>query len=200
MSRGGWAEAFDLLVRADETGSLSPADLESLCEAAWWSGHPQLRVGALERAHAAYVESGERRNAARVAAVLADQAFTRLSPSVAVGWLKRAERLLEGEPEGVEHGYLASVYALVALFHRTDLDEALLQVERMLDIGRRFKDSALEALALNLKGRILVKRGDVAKGMALIDESTIAVMADDLGPQAAGTLYCSTISACRDLA
>jgi class 3 adenylate cyclase len=200
MSRGAWAEAFELLVDADKTGRLGPSELETLAEAAWWSGHPELRANSLERAHAAYVEAGDRRKAAKVAIELFNEAFLRLSHSVAVGWMKRAERLLEGEPEGPEHGYLELAYAYDAFFRRNDLDEALPHLERVLEIGRRFKNSELEAMGLNLQGRVLLRRGDLTRGLALIDESTVAVVAGELGPQTAGNVYCSTISACRDMA
>ena len=180
--------------------ALGPSELESLAEAAWWSGHPELRANSLERAHAAYVEAGDRRKAAQVAIELFDEAFLRLSHSVAVGWLKRAERLLEEEPEGPEHGYLELAYAFDAFFRRNELDEALPHLERVLEIGRRFKNSELEAMGLNLKGRVLVRTGDLNRGLALIDESTVAVVAGELGPQTAGNVYCSTISACRDMA
>ena len=200
MSRGDWAEAFELLVKRRRDGTLGPSELESLAEAAWWSGHPELRVDSLERAHAAYVEAGDRRKAAQVAIELFDEAFLRLSHSVAVGWLKRAERLLEGEPEGLEHGYLASATPLTPSSVATNSTRHSRTWSECWTSDGVSRTPSWRRWPSISRAEMLVRTGDLNRGLALIDESTIAVVADELGPQAAGNVYCSTISACRDLA
>lgn len=200
LGRTAWSEAFDLLMAADEHEPLEPEQLMMLSEAAWWSGHADKRVDALERAYASLMSADKPRQAAMVAMQLADHAFFGLNFAISDGWTKRAERLLEGTPEDVAEGYLALLYAVVAFFGSNELDEAFGQLTRVLEIGRRYKDSELEAMALNLQGRVLIKKGEVAKGFSLIDESTAAAMAGELGPHIAGNVYCSTIDACRDLA
>ena len=103
MDRHAWAEAMDVFVAADKDGGLAPGDLELLGTAAWWAGQPDEATEALERAFAGYTDAGQSGDAARVAMALAYQAFRRQQGSIGGGWLARAERLLESEPESPSH-------------------------------------------------------------------------------------------------
>ena len=76
MNRHAWAEAMDVFVAADSDGGLAAGDLEQLGTAAWWSGQPDQATEALERAFTAYADAGQSSDAARVALVLAYQAFS----------------------------------------------------------------------------------------------------------------------------
>ena len=77
----------------------SPGRPRALGEAAWWGGHPDNASDALERAFAAYLATARPSPAAGVAFRLTYLAFRRLAGSIGVGWLARAERLLENEPK-----------------------------------------------------------------------------------------------------
>jgi len=196
-ARGAWREAYDLLAAAD-SAELSPADLELIGEATSWTGPTERCIEVRERAYSAYLASGDRRSAARLAlALVRDHSFARAG-AVAAGWYKRAERLLEEEPECREHGYLARGQGLAA-DARGDPSEARKHLRRALEIAQRFGDRDLEALTLHAQGSMLVRDGEVEEGWALIDEAAAAAAAGDLQPTATGTVYCGTISACRDL-
>jgi len=197
ISRHAWQEAFDLLTAVDVSDGLTPEDLEGLAEAAWWTGRMDECIQAGERAHAAYSEAGNNRRAAYVALGLADNYYDRLAPSVAMGWLNKAQRLLQEEPECPEQGHLAH-----ALAGRTlgNLDSALDYAKRTYEIGSRFGDRDLQALGLNDQGRTLIAKGEVAEGMALLDEATAAAVSGELGPFATAVVYCNMISACEQLA
>jgi class 3 adenylate cyclase len=54
-------------------------------------------------------------------------------------------------------------------------------------------------LALTGKGRVLVMRGDVEEGLALLDEGTAAAVGGELDPYSTGLVYCMTISSCHDV-
>ena len=103
-----WQGAYDAYVAASIDLELSGDDLQRLAEAAWWTAHPKECIDALERAYAAYSREGNPRRAAYVALHLAEQCSERLQSAQAAGWFQRASRLLEGQPESVEHGYLAA--------------------------------------------------------------------------------------------
>jgi class 3 adenylate cyclase len=196
-AKGAWREAYDLLASVD-SAELSPEDLELIGEATSWTGPTEHCIEVRERAYGAYLASGDRRSAARLAlALVRDHSFARAS-SVAAGWHKRAERLLEDEPECPEHGYLARRQGLAA-DARGDPDMAREHLRRALEIAQRFGDRDLEALALHAQGSMLVRDGEVEEGWALIDEAAAAAATGDLQPTATGTVYCGTISACRDL-
>ncbi|MGH2488035.1 MAG: hypothetical protein ACRDFR_00245, partial [Candidatus Limnocylindria bacterium] len=199
LGRRAWDEARDLFHRAEQTESLSPADLEALAEAAWWSGHLDERDDAFERAYAAHLEAGNRLAAAGMALRLAESAFQRLAVPVGGGWMSRAERLLEAGPRSAVHGFQAGMKGF-RLMMSGQLEEALRAADEAIELARQYGSRDGEALGLNVKGRALLKLGDVAAGMALIDESTVAAMGGELNPWATANVYCSTIDACRDLA
>jgi len=196
-ARGAWREAYDLLAAAD-AAELSPEDLELIGEATSWTGPTERCIQARERAYSAYLASGDRRSAARLALALVRDHGLAHANSVATGWFKRAERLLEEEPDCLERGYLARRQGLAAEA-LGDADGAREHLRRALELAQQFGDRDLEALALHDQGSMLVRDGDVVAGWALIDEAAAAAAAGDLRPTATGTVYCGTISACRDL-
>ena len=92
--RRDWDAAFDLFREADTRpgGALGAEDLERLGEAGWFSDHHQESDSACLRAHAAYLERGDRESAARVAVMLAYHSMCRLNLAIAAGWIKRGTR------------------------------------------------------------------------------------------------------------
>jgi class 3 adenylate cyclase len=199
LDRHAWREAFDLFREADAGSSLGPGDLETMAEAAWWSGLIEECISARERAHAGYLEAGDRARAGYVAIWLTRDHLARLSKSIAESWFAKAERLLDGEPESVEHAYLEQLRAMMA-YSRGDLQAAYEHGGRAVEIGARFQDRDIQARALTNQGEALVAMGRVEEGLALIDEATLAAVSGDLSPMATGIVYCNTIVTCAELA
>ena len=193
-----WQEAFEHLSAADATGGLSAADLEGLGEAALWAGAAEASIAARQRAHTAYTRAGDGRAAARVALSLVMNNALRLRGAVAAGWFRKAERLLDGEPECPEHGLLAFTAAVVRL-EMGDLDGSLESARAAFELGRRFGIEDLQALGLTFQGYALVRQGRLAEGIALIDEAMASTVGGDLGPLATGMVYCRSLSACLEL-
>ena len=196
-ARGSWREAYDLLSSV-EPAELSPGDLELIAEATSWTGPTERCIDASERAFNGYLNDDDRTSAARIALRLARGYFLLSAGSVAAGWARRAERLLENEPECVEHGHLARLRS-VAANARGDVDAAQEDLRRALEIARKFGDRDLEALTLHNQGSVLIGAGEVDEGWALIDESAAAAAAGHLRPTATGSVYCWTITTCRNL-
>jgi hypothetical protein len=196
LGRHSWREAFEHLSAADASQGLSPEDLEGLAAAARYAGRIAECMAASERAYAAYLDAGNRRRAGFVALGLARDYLARRNPSVGKAWLSRGERLLEAEPESVEYGYLARMRGAMA----SDPEKALAYAQRTYEIGSRFGDADLMALGLNDRGRILIAKGQVAEGMALLDEATLPAVSGELGPLMTAIIYCNTIEACKELA
>jgi hypothetical protein len=168
--RRDWQQAFDLLSRADAEHALEPVDLEALGEAALWSGHPTEAIAARRRTHTAYLESGEIRSAARLALDLAANNFIRSEFAVGRGWSETAARLLAGQPEGPEHGFLTFLRCM-AMFEGGQLDDAFGAAQRVLDSGRRFHVPDLEALGIVLQGLVLARQERIAEAVLLLDEA-----------------------------
>jgi DNA-binding SARP family transcriptional activator len=193
-----WREAYERLRSADQS-QLRPEDLEALAEASWWVGRLDDCITAHERAYRVYIAAGRVRQAASVALKLARDYEDKLDSSVASGWLHRTERLLEGEEESPEHGHLAVVHARVSL-EKGELEVALAEARRAVNIGVRFGNRDLQAEGVMYQGKVLIAMGQVASGLALIDEANAAAVGGELGPMSTANVYCTTISVCRDLA
>jgi tetratricopeptide (TPR) repeat protein len=198
--RHAWSEGFDLLSAADASCPLSPEDLELLAEAGWWTGRLAASISARERAYAMHVEAANSCQAGRTAIEIGRNYFQKGDAQIGTAWLNRAERLLQGEPECIESGYLARTRGVMAFKAARDFDTALVLARQALEIGTRFGDRDLMAIALHDQGRILVAKGQVAEGMALMDEATVAAVSGELGPHATAVIYCNTITACTELA
>ena len=199
FARTAWREAYDGLRAVDATGTLEAEDLERLAEAAWWLSDGTACVRARERAYRQYVQREDPRAAASVAIALAEHHFHRLARSVGQGWLRRAERHLDGLPDVPERGWLYRLKLVVALEYDRKPEAAMEFADRALEIARRADDADLEALALQDRGRVLVALGQVADGMALIDEAMTAATAGELTPRTTGRAYCNMMSTCEQL-
>jgi class 3 adenylate cyclase len=199
--RHAWHEAFDSLREADAETPVSPQDLKILAESAWFAGDPNAATEARERAHAGFLEQGDKCRAAEVALELANDHLGRLETAIGNGWLGRARRLLEQTPdECAAHGWQALTLGYLALRMTGDREEALRQAKLAQEIGERLAILAIQTLALQQQGSALVGMGRVDDGLALIDESTVAAVSGELDPLTTGRVYCMTISVCRDLA
>jgi class 3 adenylate cyclase len=198
LERHAWQEAYDLLTSADAQGGLDADRLELLAQASWWVGRLPGAIEARERAYAAQLKAGDPVGAAASAVLVGRDNLLRNQPAVANGWLHRAEKLLADVPETHVRGWLAVTRAIAAGL-AGDYATGIREAERAEELAQRFTDPDLGALALNLKGVSLINEGEVAEGLALVDESTVQAVAGGMAPQVAGAVYCSTIGACAGL-
>jgi len=198
-ARLAWADAYTALSLADRSSSLPAGDLELLATAAYLLGRVDDCLKALQRAQQLHTEGGDPPRAARCAFWLSFHLINRGDLAQASGWLARASRLLEHEqPDCAEHGLLLLPLAL----QRLDAGEeaaALAVLAQAAEIGRRAGDADLVALALHLQGRALLLQGRVGEGMVSLDEAMVAVVAGELSPEVAGTVYCSVLEACQEI-
>jgi DNA-binding SARP family transcriptional activator len=192
-----WQRAFELLSAVDDA-ALGGEDLDGLAEAALWAGRPHESLAARQRAHNAFIEAGDRRRAAVVAVVLCLHHASRLHLAVAGGWFQRAQRLLEEEPDCPEQGFLAWAAAMFAI-GSGDLDAGLDHARRAYDVGCRFGVADLQAVGLTFQGWVLVRQGQPARGLALMDEGMTWAVAGDLAPLVSALIFCRTIGTCFEL-
>src|SRR4030095_12524043 len=61
-------------------------------------------------------------------------------------------------------------------------------------------DRDLAALELQEQGRLLVAKGEVAEGLALLEDAAMHAVSGTLGPLATGDIFCDAIEVCRRLA
>ncbi|HEV8280643.1 MAG TPA: adenylate/guanylate cyclase domain-containing protein [Candidatus Limnocylindrales bacterium] len=198
MDRHAWTEAMEVFLAADQDGGLEPADLELLGAAAWWAGRPDEANEALERAFTGHNEAGRSREAAWVAMLLAYQAFRRRLESIGAGWLARAERLLETEPESAVHARLAVFHSLGSMMAGR-MDEGIALADRAMELARKHDDPSAMFMAMSFKGMAEVFTGNWQTGLALIDEAATAASSGQLDLRVASDIYCNTIAACRNV-
>ena len=200
FQRHDWREAYDAYRSAEaDGGRLEPGDLEQLAQAAWWISRIDDCLDARERAYAEYLRRGENSAAAYEALWLARDNLIRHRKTTGLSWFKRAERLLEGTVESIEHAYLEQMRAAIA-FGTGDLESAVAHGARATELGARFGDRDIQARALTNQGEALVLLGRTEEGMALFDEATVAAVGGELSPMATGIVYCNTISVCAEMA
>lgn len=192
--RGAFKEAYELLSPASR--SLGAEDLELLAAAAYWTGRLEEAIELRERAHAAYLATGEKTKAAMLALVISQDYWGKAALSVSSGWFCKAESLLANEPESVAHGYLAFAHGINAATEG-DLEGSIAKLDDASESAKRYADRNLESMALVVKGRSLVLSGDTAAGLAALDEATAAAVSGELDPYATGLIYCCTITSCH---
>jgi class 3 adenylate cyclase len=199
LERHAWADALTLLRQADVAKTLDAEGLEMLADAAWWMAEPDESLAARERAHAAFASAGKTRRAAAVALRLGQDNGNKRAYAAAGAWLERAAKLLEGDEDCPEYGYL--LFVQIAVGHaEMGLDATVAIARRAADLGKRFGDRDLQAFAAMGEGLTRIAYGDVAAGLARLDTATIAAVAGELSVFTTGWIYCGTIGACRDLA
>lgn len=195
--RQQWADAYQAFLLADRSTPLGVDDLERLGTCAFLIGRDPEHLQALERAHHAHLESGQRSRAARCAFWIGLRLLLRGELGPATGWLGRAKRLLDDEGvECVEHGYLLLPVAEQHL-EAGDAGAAHAAGTCAAGIGARFGDADLRACAWHLQGRALLQQRRIGEGLALLDEAMVAVTAGELSPVMTGLIYCSVIDSCQ---
>jgi tetratricopeptide (TPR) repeat protein len=192
-----WGEAFSQLLAADQEKPLEAEDLHLFAMAAHLIGKETEGTEILARAHQGFLTAGETQRAARCAFWLGFIAFNNGEQAQAGGWLARAQRLIEGQAECVERGYLLLPGGIRA-FREGDTAAAYAAFVKAAAIAERFGDKELVALARHGQGRALIRRGETTGGVTLLDEAMVAVTAGEVSPLTAGAIYCSVIESCRE--
>jgi DNA-binding CsgD family transcriptional regulator len=184
--RWAWADAYARFAAADRRSPLEPEDLERLATAAYLLGRGQDSADGWARAYHELLRRGDPERAARCALWLASELMLR-------GELARA-----GERDCPEQGYLLVLVGHQHLFEG-DAAAARATFGRAAEIGDRFDEPDLRALARVGWGHALLLQGQTAAGMALFDEVMVAATAGELSPTVAGEAYCAAIEACQEI-
>jgi tetratricopeptide (TPR) repeat protein len=198
-SRGDWQHAYDFVTQAESAGLLGPTDLPFFAEVAYAAGHLDVTIELWERAHAACVRAGDVVAAAGAAVRVAMHLMfdTTLMAPVR-GWLARAERLLEGQGETPVHAWLAMVRSYERLLVG-DLASATEWAERAIEVGSKH-DAAAAAVGRVARARSVILRGEVERGLKLLEEAGVAAVSGELDPLSTGVVYCELVCALQGLA
>ncbi|HEY3079594.1 MAG TPA: LuxR C-terminal-related transcriptional regulator [Chloroflexota bacterium] len=197
--RQAWGDAYAQLSAADREASLGLEDLERLAMVAYLTGRDAEGADIWARAHHECLRLGDAARAARCAFRLGFELMNKGEMARGGGWLARAQRLVDdGQQDCVERGYLLMPVALRCLAEG-DVATAYATFGRAAEIGDRFRDPDLMTLGRLGRGHALIRLGQTAEGMALLDEAMVAVTAGEVSPIVAGTVYCVVIEACQEI-
>ena len=197
LETGAWQQAlhaFERAVAIEET----PEALEGRGMAAWWLDLADVVFDSRERSYRAYRSRDDRVSAARLAIWIAwDSAAFRGEEGVASGWLQRARRLLEGQPDSPEHAFLAERAAVFALLDDGDPEQAETLAAEAIRVGQAIGAIDHEMVGRALHGFARVTTGRVADGLAELDEVSAAILAGELSDRLLiGLAGCYLIAAC----
>jgi len=199
FGRQAWAGAYGQLSAADQVAPLDPEDLETLAIASYLAGKDAASEAAWARAHQESLRVADWRRAARCAFWLGITLLNRSERVKGGGWLARAQRVLDdSRHDCVERGYVLIPLGL-RLYSEADYESSSAVFEQISALGVAYGDTDLVTIARQAQGRVMLRQGNTAEGVALLDEAMVAVAAGEVSPIPAGIVYCSVIEACHEI-
>ena len=197
-AENAWGQAYESLTCGDQEQTVSAQDLELLARAAYMLGRDEEYAHSLERAYHAYLDAGDVASAACCTWWIGHGQLFGGEPALARGWFARGQRLLERAGDCVARGYLA-IPVVFEHSSRGDYTAAHRGAVEIAEVAERFGDPDLVTMAMMEQASALLRLGRRDEGLRLVDETMVAVSADELSPIVAGIVYCNTIAFCRDL-
>ncbi len=188
-----WAVAREAY-EASLAAAATPEAMDGLGRALWWMGETGNAITARTRAYSKYRRAGRLEEAARIALWLSSEyAATPGREALAGGWLRRAERLLEGTRSSAL-GWLA----LARSGLETDPVRMAARAEEALAASLEFADEELEIRALARSGLALVWSGRAEEGIGRLDEAMAAAAAGEGDrPETFAETCCDMVTACE---
>ena len=168
---------------------------DGLGRALWWLQDTNGAISHVERAYAMRRASGDVSGAAMDALWLSREFSAAYgNAAVSTGWFARAEGLLRDQPGGTETGWLA----LTRAERSDDPAEIAEHAARALKVARQLADADLESAALVRLGYAEVASGEVASGMAKVDEALTATTGGEVTSlETIGDVICAGIATCE---
>ena len=200
LARLDWEAAASAFARANTREALGPADLRRWATASYLLGRTDDSLQALARAFEALVDRSEFDEAVVCGFWIVYALLTGGDTGQAGGWLARCERLLSlREGNGVGQGYLLALDSFRAAAIDHDYVRGQVSAVRAVTFGRVGGDTDLVVLGLSSGGRARIRAGEVGPGLAWLDEAMVSVLAEEVSPVVAGTVYCSVIEGCQEI-
>lgn len=194
-----WSEAVRSLSEAEATSPLPPEDYQSLTVARFLTSPDQRGADIMGAASQVLLERGDVSRAAR-AAFWASATLERLGEFAAgSGWHARASRLLQDADldDCVERGYLL-IHPIFAAIHQGDVDHASELIGDAIRIAR-LGDADLLAFIRQVDGLTTLRRGDLERGMAILDEVMLTATTTELSPLVVGLIFCAAIRIAHEM-
>jgi DNA-binding CsgD family transcriptional regulator len=194
-----WCDDHRGLQATARRRELSGEELGRLAALSCLLGHVDEGIAAWENAHRIHLAAGDVPAAVRCGFWISFSLFNEGLGPRASGWVDRGQRLLDDlAGDCVEHGYVQHQVGLRCAL-RGDPAGGQAAFGRAAKLAKRFADEQLAALAMIGEGRCLIYLGELAEGLALLDEAMVAVSTGPMAPVAVGDAYCTVIEASHEL-
>jgi DNA-binding NarL/FixJ family response regulator len=195
-----WGEHYRRCAARHAEHELDVGELDRLATAAYMTGRDEEAFAVWGHAHHRCLDTGDLAGAAMFGIRLAQALAFKGNIPRSCGWVDRSHRLLDNsDRDCVERGFLEHVTGMCRIFSDGDIGAANDAFGRATEIGERFRNPELLALARMGEGRCLIYLGEIAQGLALLDEAMVSVEACEIPPVAVGDAYCTVIDACYEL-
>lgn len=199
VDQGQWSDALDLIAECGPSAA-SAEGLELRASAEYGNGGFEASVSAWEDLHALLVDEGNVAEAARAAAMVA--MFLMMDTGLMApvrGWLRRAERLLEGSDEVPAHALIAVVRGYER-FMCGDMDAARINSASAVELGRRLGVDPAVVIGRVCAARVRIFDGAIHEGLDLLDEIAVDLLSGVVDPLTTGMMYCELICAAQGMA
>lgn len=197
VAKGDWPVALELLEGADVDDEA--ARLELLAQARYGNGEFEASIAAWEDLHALLEGEGDAAGAARAAAMVA--MFLMMDTGLMApvrGWVRRAERLVEGHDDAPALALIPVVRAYER-FMCGDMESARRQAELAIELGERLDVPSAVVIGRVCSARVRIVEGAVDEGLDLLDEVGAILMSGAADPLTTGIMYCELICAAQGL-
>ncbi len=172
---------------------------EVVADAAYRAGDLEGAVAAWERAHDVRRAGGDPTGAAQAAAMVAMYLMMDSGLMTPVrGWLTRADDLLADADDTAVH----AVVAMVRMYERFmcgDMDAADSWSARAVELGERHDVVPAVVLGRTCRARLRIFDGDLAGGLAALDEVAIVLGTGEVDALTTGMVWCELVCAVQGL-
>ncbi|WP_457972354.1 LuxR C-terminal-related transcriptional regulator [Arthrobacter sp. D1-17] len=192
-----WPDAVGQYTAAEHEAELPASDLEQLATSVILTGGPDEGGDILARAHLKYLADRDYASAVRCAVWTGLNLIKHGETARGAGWIARAHRIVEDMPEPCPCEGLLFVPAGLGALYRGDGAAAAEAFTRAAYLGRERGDADSAALGTLGLGQAKIQLGQFDDGLALLDESMVAVTVGEISPVPAGIIYCAVIETCR---
>ncbi len=191
-----WRTAHDQFSAADAESPIGTGDLERLATSAYLIGEEDEALEHWARLHQDHVDAGEDDAAAKWAFWIGLLHLLGGRAAQANGWCARARRVLGGDvPEGPAFGYGAVMQGLMGGGDVQPIE----RFDAAIALATRHGDPDLLVIGLLSRGQVLIRTGEVAKGLDLLDEAMVTVTSGEVTPVLAGLVYCAMVLSCQSV-
>lgn len=187
-----WTGRFDELVARE--AHLGAAELDDLGQAAWFTGRDEVSVRAWERAHLAFLETGDLASSVRCVFWIGFTLSEHGDAVLARTWMGRLFELCARPDANTRTDASQQLCRAVARYAQGDAEGSAPLYRRAAELAGAAGDGDVDALATMGLGRALVQSGRAEEGFACLDRVMLMIGSGRVSDRAAGPAFCAVVA------